>query len=86
VSLTDLGLLAGLDRSTIGRNVKVLERRGLVRLASAEDQREAAVTLTSAGVEALHRGAPLWEAAQRRVETALGVEGARALRGLAQNL
>ena len=82
VSLTDLGLLAELDRSTVGRNVKVLERRGLVRLASAEDQREAAVTLTSAGVEALHRGASLWEEAQRRVETALGVEGAHALRGL----
>ena len=46
VSLTELGRLADLDRSTVGRNVKVLERLGLVRLASAEDQREAPVTLT----------------------------------------
>ncbi len=86
VSLTDLGRLAELDRSTVGRNVKVLARRGLVRLASAEDQREAAVTLTSAGVEALRRGAPLWQEAQRRVEVALGADGARALLGLARNL
>jgi DNA-binding MarR family transcriptional regulator len=85
-SLTDLGRLAELDRSTVGRNVKVLARRGLIRLASAEDQREAAVTLTAAGVEALRRGAPLWEEAQRRVEVALGVDGARALLGLARNL
>ena len=53
VSLTEIGRLADLDRSTVGRNVKVLERLGLVRLAAAEDQREAAVTLTPAGAEAL---------------------------------
>ena len=49
VSLTKLGRLAELDRSTIGRNVKALEELGLVRQASAEDQREAAVRLTPAG-------------------------------------
>jgi DNA-binding MarR family transcriptional regulator len=85
-SLTDLGRLAALDRSTVGRNVKVLERRGLVRLASAEDQREAAVTLTSAGDAALRRGAPLWEAAQSRVEAVLGVDGAGWLRALVRHL
>ena len=83
MSLTELGRLADLDRSTVGRNVKVLERLGLVRLAAAEDQREAAVTLTPAGAEALRRAAPLWEEAQRYVEAALGADGARALRTLA---
>ncbi len=86
VSLTELGRLADLDRSTIGRNVKVLERLGLVRLAAAEDQREAAVTLAPAGVEALRRAAPLWEEAQRRIEIALGADGARSLRALADRL
>jgi DNA-binding MarR family transcriptional regulator len=83
VSLTEIGRLADLDRSTVGRNVKVVERLGLIRMAAAEDQREAAVTLTPAGAETLLRAAPQWEEAQRYVEAALGTDGARALRALA---
>jgi DNA-binding MarR family transcriptional regulator len=83
VSLTGLGRLAELDRSTIGRNVKALEALGLVRTAPAEDQREAAVRLTSAGEATLERAQPLWEEAQRRVEAALGGPEARRLRALA---
>ena len=86
VSLTELGRLAELDRSTVGRNVKVLERLGLIRLEAAEDHREAAVTLAPAGVEALVRAAPKWEEAQRYVEAALGADGAHALRTLANRL
>ncbi len=86
VSLTELGREAELDRSTVGRNVKVLERLQLVRLAPAEDQREAAVRLTRAGAEALRRATPLWEGAQRRIEAALGADGAGQLRTLATSL
>ncbi len=86
VSLTEIGRLADLDRSTVGRNVKVLERLGLVRLSAADDHREAAVTLTPAGAERLVRGASRWEEAQRYVEAALGVDGAHALRTLANKL
>ncbi len=55
VSLTGLGRLADLDRSTIGRNVKALEKLRLVSMASAEDHREAAVRLTPEGERALRR-------------------------------
>src|SRR5271165_5854499 len=58
-SLTELGRMAELDRSTVGRNVKVLKRLRLVRLTTAKDQREAAVSLTASGHEAIRRGAPL---------------------------
>ncbi len=86
VSLTELGRLAELDRSTVGRNVKALEQLGLVRLASAKDRREAAVRLAPAGAGALRRAAPLWEEAQRRVEAALGAGGAEDLRTLSLSL
>lgn len=86
VSLTKLGKLAELDRSTVGRNVQALEQLRLVRLGPAKDQREAAVRLTPAGTEALRRAAPLWEEAQRRVEAALGVAEAAELRALALSL
>ncbi len=82
-SLTELGRLAELDRSTVGRNVRVLEKLGLARTTAAEDLREAAVTLTPAGVQALATAESLWSDAQRQVEAMLGVDGAKALRRLA---
>jgi DNA-binding MarR family transcriptional regulator len=85
-SLTRLGQLTELDRSTIGRNMKALEKLGLVRLGSAEDQREASARLTAAGERALQMGAPLWDEAQRRVEAALGETGAAQLQTLANGL
>ena len=42
--------------------------------------------LTPAGKRALKIGAPLWEEAQRRVETALGDAGVAQLQTLALNL
>ena len=86
VSLTRLGRLAELDRSTVGRNVRALEQLRLVRTAPAADRREAEVRLAPAGDKALRRAAPLWEEAQRRVEAKLGAGGADALRTLADNL
>ena len=86
VSLTRLGRIAELDRSTVGRNVKALEQLRLVRTAPAEDRREAAVRLAPAGEETLRRAAPLWREAQRRVEAALGASGAEHLRALALGL
>ncbi len=86
VSLTELGRVAELDRSTVGRNVKVLERMGLVAETEGNDQRETTVALTGEGRAAIARGAPLWDQAQRRVEAALGAKGAEALRALALSL
>jgi DNA-binding MarR family transcriptional regulator len=86
VSLTQLGRLAELDRSTVGRNVRALEELRLVRVSPAKDQREAAVRLTAGGEGALKRAFPLWEEAQRRVEAALGAAEAAELRTLALSL
>ena len=87
LSLTELGRLTELDRSTIGRNVRLLQRLELVRVEpGAEDQREAVVTLDQAGADALQRAGPLWDEAQRRVESTLGADPARQLRTLLQAL
>ena len=82
VSLSDLGRLAELDRSTIGRNVKVLQRMGLARVTPGEDQREATVTLDEGGLVVLRDGAPLWDEAQRRIEEKLGEGGSAQLNTL----
>ncbi len=81
-SLSELGRLAELDRSTVGRNVKVLQRMGLARLTPGADQREATVTLDERGLAALREGGPLWDDAQRKIEATLGPDKAKQLRSL----
>lgn len=57
-----------LDRSTMGRNLDPLERRGLVQLAVGEsDHRERVVRLTEAGREAIATAEPYWDRAQARM-------------------
>lgn len=86
VSLSELGRLAELDRSTIGRNVKVLQRMGLARVTPGEDHREATVTLDAGGLVVLREGAPLWDEAQRRIEERLGEDGPAKLSALLGSL
>jgi DNA-binding MarR family transcriptional regulator len=82
VSLTDLGARVELDRSTVGRNAKVLERMGLIAIGHGKDQREAMLTMTKKGHSILEAGAPLWDGVQDDIETRLGPEKAEQLREL----
>jgi DNA-binding MarR family transcriptional regulator len=86
VSLTDLGQRIELDRSTVGRNVKVLVKAGLLDLSKGKDQREAMLALTDNGRKVLADGAPLWEAVQRKLERALGSNGSKKLQDILQAL
>jgi DNA-binding MarR family transcriptional regulator len=71
LSLTELGRSLELDRSTVGRNVRLLERAGFVRVSRGADQREATVALTNQGMAALRDGAPLWDRVQKRIKEGL---------------
>jgi DNA-binding MarR family transcriptional regulator len=86
LSLTELGRLTELDRSTIGRNARVLERMGLVRPAAGVDQREALVELAQDGKSTLAAAIPLWDGAQARIEASLGADAAERLRSLLRAL
>ncbi|MDP4023131.1 MarR family transcriptional regulator [Methylobacterium sp. NEAU 140] len=73
--VTRLAAEAALERTTMGRNLDPLERRGLVRVAvGADDGRERVVALTDAGRAAIAAALPHWRTAQadiaRRVEPA----------------
>ena len=82
ISLTELAQKAELDRSTMGRNAKVLQRMGLIEPAASDDHRETSVTLTDAGRDIVERGAPLWDKAQDEIEARLGDEGVEQLQAL----
>lgn len=82
ISLTELAQKAELDRSTMGRNAKVLQRMGLIEPAASDDHRETSITLTDAGRDIVERGAPLWDKAQDEIEARLGDEGIEQLQAL----
>jgi DNA-binding MarR family transcriptional regulator len=72
LSITSLARLAGMDRSTLSRNLAPLERDGLVALGAEGWRRSRTLDLTSKGRSRLAEALPLWESAQRRLKRNLG--------------
>lgn len=87
VSLTDLARDTQLDRSTIGRNARVIERMGLVETHRGDvDQREAIVMLTPVGTELLQNAGPLWDECQKAMEDRLGAVKITALQDILRSI
>jgi len=82
ISLTELGNLLDLDRSTVGRNARVMVRMGLLAMGPGEDQREQALSPTKAGRELLERAMPLWHGVQEKIEARLGPQNSAQLQSL----
>ncbi|MGY4535095.1 DNA-binding MarR family transcriptional regulator [Pseudomonas sp. TE3786] len=78
-SISTLAEAMGLDRSTLGRNLKVLENEGLVLMGESSDLRARQVQLTASGAQRLQRGAAAWEQAQGQLALRLGAEKREAL-------
>jgi len=85
-----LGALArrsGLEQSTLSRNLRTLERDGLVEIAAVEaDLRRRAVWLTETGARRLEAAIPLWRKAHAKLARRLSPERARALARAAEGL
>jgi DNA-binding MarR family transcriptional regulator len=81
-SMTDLAQKLGSDRSTIGRNARILVRDGLVSLSKGSDRREHTVHVTQKGRETVSLARPLWQKAQTAVEDTLGQDQLKTLKTL----
>ncbi len=69
-----------LDRTTLGHNLRPLERDGLVEIvADTEDRRVRRIRLTDAGHARRAAAFPLWRAAQDRFDAIFGEERSRDL-------
>ncbi len=83
VSDDTLGALAqraGMDQSTLSRNLDVLARLGWIEIATVErDRRKRAVWLTEAGARKLEAAMPLWREAHRVLSQVLDAGLAKAL-------
>ena len=80
------GIPGQLDRSTLGRNLLLLRRRGLAQFADGEDLRAWSIRLTPKARKLLEQAIPLWEGAQAKVERTLGKDGVASLLALLERV
>ena len=78
-SISELAEAMGLDRSTLGRNLKVLEGEGLVQMGEGSDLRSRQVQLSTQGARRFEQAAQAWKDAQAQVALRLGAEKREAL-------
>jgi DNA-binding MarR family transcriptional regulator len=72
-TLASLSRQLVMDRTTLTRNLALLEREGYVRLSvDRRDRRARTIALTAAGRRTLERGLPRWRQAQARLVERLG--------------
>ncbi|OWY64609.1 MarR family transcriptional regulator [cyanobacterium TDX16] len=71
-TINDLADRLVMDRTTLTRNLKPLQREGFVTIQLGEDRRIRIVSLTAKGRDTLATALPLWEQAQTSVIDGLG--------------
>jgi len=87
MTINDLAAGLALDRTTLGRNILPLQRKGLVAtIRSRDDRRSKEVHVTQAGALKLKAAARLWTKAQTSFEEGFGVPRVLALRKLLHEL
>ena len=74
-TLKQLAQASHLDRSALGRNVRVLENLGLLTMVVGADARTKTLHLTRKGRETFRRAARLCSAAQTKLSDRLGADG-----------
>ena len=70
--LTHLAGRLAMDRTTLARDLRPLERRGLVAISVGADRRVRMAELTPAGRRLVDEVRPLWKQVQRDVRAQLG--------------
>lgn len=82
VPITQLAQELFVDQTTLTRNLKLLEKRGLIAIEPGTDRRVRLASLTPKGYEIMVQAFPLWEQAQITVQQQLGQQKAQTLLAL----
>lgn len=73
-SMVELSDWLGMERTTLVRNLRPLERDGLVEIAGAGRGGHVSVSISTKGRKDLEKATPAWRAAQHAVIKTLGRE------------
>jgi DNA-binding MarR family transcriptional regulator len=80
ISINELAKALVMDRTTLGRAIRPLQRDGLLTIGAGDDGRTRSLSLTPAGEARLKAAAGKWQEAQAEFETAFGAGEAANLR------
>ena len=69
-----MGRRFDLDKTTLSRNLKLLNQKGWIAIGQGADARERRVTLTPAGQRRLDAARPAWRQAQDRLRAAMSAD------------
>jgi len=82
LTITELAAMMGLERTSLSRALRPMEKDQLVSLSPEESQRCRYVTLTAKGKSAYEKALPYWNKAQQDFSEQLGSEEVEVLRKL----
>jgi len=74
LTITVLAEKLVMDRTTLTRNLKPLEKQGLIVIAPGADRRTRSVQLSTSGHQVLASALPLWRQAQQKMTKQMGKE------------
>jgi DNA-binding MarR family transcriptional regulator len=80
MSINELAKSMVMDRTTLGRAIRPLERDGLLTIGAGDDGRTRSLRLTATGEARFKAAKAKWRAAQREFEMAFGAREAADLR------
>jgi DNA-binding MarR family transcriptional regulator len=86
IAIGELGLVLGIDRTTMTRNLRLLKKQGLLTVSKRAEKRQRFVSMTRKGLETLERAVPVWRELQARFVNTMGVEYWRDLRNELERL
>ena len=72
ITISKLAGRLGMDRTTLTRNLSVLERQGYINISAGKDTRTRIVTITSKGRTTVAKAIPFWNDVQRKVRQQMG--------------
>jgi DNA-binding MarR family transcriptional regulator len=74
IMITDLAKAMEIERTSLTRNLKLIEKNGFIKTRPGEDARSRIVELTEAGGEKLEEAQVLWKNIQSRIVKNFGEE------------
>lgn len=72
LTIHDLADRLVADRTTLTRNLKPLERQGLITVSRGADKRSRRVAISAKGIDTLKTALPLWQKAQDTIVSGIG--------------
>jgi DNA-binding MarR family transcriptional regulator len=67
ITTTGLAKQLDIDRTTLTRNLDILQKNDLIEISSSDDKRKHPILLTAKGIGAMEKAVPMWQKAQNKI-------------------